>query len=254
MLRSNDLIFFFDFAIILGVIGFMLFYYCISGFFDMCDTTLIYIVRHGESLGNLHKICLGHTDLGLTERGREQAAATAKALASVNFCRIYSSDLVRAVETALPHAEIRGLSEEDILRSYELRELYFGDWENAAVEDLKRDYGDMFTVGWRQNFGTFTPPRGESVQGCAERMHRELVKIGRENLGGTVLVVSHAASIRALWGKILHLPAEEVCAAVQFPSNASYSTLKYDFSRDTLEPVDYSVDAHLAELRTALPG
>ena len=67
----------------------------------MGENTMIFIIRHGESVGNLHKICLGHTDLGLTDRGREQAASTANALKDVNFEAIYSSELIRAIETAL---------------------------------------------------------------------------------------------------------------------------------------------------------
>jgi len=220
----------------------------------MSTKTTIYIIRHGESVGNLHKICLGHTDLGLTERGRAQAELTAKALIDVDFAAIYSSDLVRAVDTALPNALLRGLTVENIHRTPLLRELYFGDWENAAVEDLIRNCGDMFTVGWRQNFGTFTAPNGESVVACADRMYSTIAKIAEEYTGKTVLVVTHAASIRALWGKISGLAPEKVCAAVPFPANASYSVINYDAQTRLLTPVSYSVDEHLADLRTALPG
>ena len=66
--------------------------------------TVIYLIRHGESEGNLKRICLGNTDLGLTEKGREQAEKTAKALSPVDIDAIYSSDLIRAVQTAEPHA------------------------------------------------------------------------------------------------------------------------------------------------------
>ena len=38
-----------------------------------CCVTKIYLIRHGESVGNLHRICLGHTDLDLTDLGFEQA-------------------------------------------------------------------------------------------------------------------------------------------------------------------------------------
>ena len=229
----------------------------------------IYIIRHGESIGNLHRICLGHTDLGLTDRGREQALLTANALFGVKFVAIYSSDLVRAVETALPNAELRGLGETDISRTSQLRELYFGDWENASVEDLMNNYGDMFTIGWRQNFGTFTPPKGESVPALADRMCRALSDIAKnvvrvmgenlyENANGddelNLLVVTHAASIRAFWGRISGYAAEDVCAAVPFPSNASYSIVDYDVSRDKFTPIEYSVDGHLSDLKTALPG
>ncbi|MBR3680807.1 MAG: histidine phosphatase family protein [Clostridia bacterium] len=314
-----------------------------------------FIIRHGESLGNLNKICLGHTDLGLTDRGHEQASLTADALKDIPFLRIYSSDLVRAVETALPNASLRGLGAADIISRTDLRELYFGDWENAAVAFLEAEYREMFTVGWRQGFGTFTPPNGESVPALANRICNALAEVARECaldarckvlsegcFGGAkvlsdgsfnspedlsnvcsnnakglsdgssarvkdcakedvatnaknrcradftgescaekdgevnagmpckadyigecstakdveinVLVVSHAASIRAFWGKISGYRADEVCAAVPFPSNASYSVVDYDLESEAFTPISYSVDGHLSELKTALPG
>ena len=65
------------------------------------NDTLIYIIRHGESLGNKNRKFLGHTDLDLTDLGYAQALKTAECLASVPFDRIYSSDLIRAYNTAL---------------------------------------------------------------------------------------------------------------------------------------------------------
>ena len=76
---------------------------------------LVYLVRHGESVGNLNKVVLGHTDLSLTDKGREQAALTADYLCEVDFCAIYSSDLKRALETALPHSKIHGLDRKSVV-------------------------------------------------------------------------------------------------------------------------------------------
>jgi broad specificity phosphatase PhoE len=73
------------------------------------ENTRIYVIRHGESVGNLHRICLGHTDLDITELGVKQAEKTAEALSGVDFAAIYASDLIRAVHTAEPHAKMRGL-------------------------------------------------------------------------------------------------------------------------------------------------
>lgn len=202
--------------------------------------TVIYLIRHGESLGNYNKECLGHTDKDLTELGHEQARRTATELSSVLLDEIYSSDLIRAYNTALPHAEIRSMK---ITTTPLLRELYFGEWEGMRVEDIRNNYGDMFSVGWRRGFGTFTPPGGEYIQDCAERVYNELVRIGGLHLGGNVLVVSHAAAIRALWGKINRLAPEEVCEAYQFPENASYSVI--EFEDGELHPVSYSNSAHL---------
>ena len=211
------------------------------------NVTTIYIVRHGESVGNLHRICLGHTNLDLTELGLEQAKKTAEALENVDFAGIYSSDLQRAVHTAEPHAKKRGL---EINTSPDFRELYFGNWENASVPMLKEKFHEQFMIGWRQNFGTFTAPEGESVVAMAERMVSGLEKIAALHLGKTILVTSHAAAIRALWGKISGYAPSEWAEAFPFPTNASYSVLEYDGV--ALKPVSYSNDSHLGELVTAI--
>lgn len=210
--------------------------------------TVIYLIRHGESEGNLKRICLGHTDLGLTEKGREQAVKTAGALSGVSIDAVYSSDLIRARQTAEPHAVMRGLSVTGIEA---LRELYFGDWENQYVDYLTETYGEMFTVGWRKNFGTFTVPKGESVVHCAARAEKALSDIAEAHPGGAVIVVSHAALIRALWGRLSGKSPEEYADFVPFPSNASFSVIVYDGRR--LIPVSYSNDKHMGELATGLP-
>jgi broad specificity phosphatase PhoE len=212
--------------------------------------TVIYLIRHGESLGNKNRICLGHTDLDLTERGFKQAELTAKQLSDVEISAIYSSDLIRAYNTALPNAEARGL---EISTTQALRELYFGEWENRSVVDIIEEYGDMFPVGWRQHFASFTPPGGDSVQVCAERMDNELRALASCHIEEQIIVVSHAAAIRALWGRINCLSPEEASSAISFPSNASYSVIEFDGVADKLIPISYSNDEHLAELITVIP-
>lgn len=207
--------------------------------------TTIYLIRHGESVGNLNRICLGHTDLDLTELGHKQAKCTADALSDVKISAIYSSDLIRAVHTAEPHALKRGLN---ITKNPDFRELFFGNWENASVLMLKEKFHEQFMIGWRQNFGTFTAPNGESVVEMAERMARGLEKAAKEHPGEIILVTSHAAAIRALWGKISGHKPSEWAEAYPFPTNASYSVLEYDGV--ALTPVSYSNDTHLGELVT----
>ena len=209
------------------------------------NKTKIYLIRHGESVGNLHRICLGHTDLDLTELGMKQAEKTAEALSDVKFTAVYASDLVRAIHTAEPHARLRGL---EIATDDRFRELYFGNWENASVLMLKEQFHDEFTIGWRQNFGTFTAPNGESVVAMAKRMLEGLKNAAERNLGENILVTSHAAAIRALWGKISGYTPDQWADAFPFPTNASYSILEYD--GESLIPVSYSNDAHLGDLVT----
>ncbi|MFN2227765.1 MAG: histidine phosphatase family protein [Anaerolineae bacterium] len=62
----------------------------------------IYFVRHGESQANLlHEISNRGLRHGLTYRGREQAAALAQRLQRCSITRIYSSPLLRAIETSV---------------------------------------------------------------------------------------------------------------------------------------------------------
>ena len=217
----------------------------LSAAVESSENTRIYVIRHGESVGNLHRICLGHTDLDITELGMKQAEKTAEALSDVDFAAIYSSDLIRAVHTAEPHAKMRGLT---VNTDEAFRELYFGNWEHASVLMLKEKFHDEFTIGWRQNFGTFTAPMGESVVAMAERMEDGVKRIAGKHRGKNILLTSHAAAIRALWGKISGFKPSEWADAYPFPTNASYSIL--EFNGEELISVSYSNDSHLGELVT----
>ena len=113
---------------------------------------------------------------------------------------------------------------------------------------LKEKFHEQFMIGWRQNFGTFTAPEGESVVHMAERMVLGIENIAKKHIGEKILVTSHAAAIRALWGKISGCEPCEWADAYPFPTNASYSVLEY--KNGMLTPVSYSNDAHLGELIT----
>ena len=71
--------------------------------------TKLILIRHGESLGNAVRKLLGHTDLDLSPLGYQQAEAAAVALKDERIDAIYSSDLLRAYNTAVPHARLRGI-------------------------------------------------------------------------------------------------------------------------------------------------
>lgn len=212
--------------------------------------TVFYLIRHGQSIGNATNTYLGHTDLDLSELGYEQAAATAEHLRDVHFDAIYSSDLLRAHNTAVPHAKMRGL---EITDSRELREIYIGDWEGYPIDRLISEHYEDFHDRWLGEFGTFAFPGGESVKAGADRFYNELCRIARENEGKTVLVTAHAAIIRAFWCKMNGImPLEAWGGAFPFSSNASYSICTFDGEKFT--PKAYSCDSHFqnTSLRTAL--
>ena len=208
--------------------------------------TRLILIRHGESLGNSKRIILGHTDWDLSPLGYRQAEITTAALAGRHVDAIYSSDLIRAYHTVLPMASSRGLA---VTTDASLRELYVGDWEGREVHELIDTYGDLYLVEWRQHFGTFIAPGGESVVALGERIERALAKIAEKNEGKTVIIGLHAAAIRSFWGRISGIAPENLAEAFPFPTNASFSEV--DFEDGEFYPVAYSCDAHLAQLVTA---
>ena len=203
----------------------------------------IYFVRHGQSLGNAKHTLLGHTDLDLSELGYKQARATAEAMREINIDAIFASDLKRAFNTAVPHGELRGIP---VVGDERLRECYIGEWENQTSDWCRENYPVAFCVDWINAFGTFTFPGGESTLGGGERFLRRTLEICKENEGKDILIVSHAAVLRAFWGIISGLAPEEVGDRLAFPTNASYSVCEFDGER--LIPIEYSHDEHLAEI------
>lgn len=82
----------------------------------------IYFVRHGESQANLlHEISNRGLQHGLTRQGREQALTLARHLQSLSIACIYSSPLLRAIETSILIANQLGLDYEVVaaLREYD---------------------------------------------------------------------------------------------------------------------------------------
>ncbi len=82
----------------------------------------IYFARHGESQANLlHEVSNRGLRHGLTRRGREQAVALAHRLQNLPIMHIYSSPVLRAIETSVILANRLDLDYEvvEALREYD---------------------------------------------------------------------------------------------------------------------------------------
>ena len=197
------------------------------------------LIRHGQSIGNLKRIYLGHTDLGLSELGVEQAERCAEYFKDEEFSAIYSSDLKRAYNTALPHTKYHDLP---IIATEDLREIYMGLWEGMPIEEMRARWQYEYEVAWLHRFGDFTTPEGEKVTDAAKRIYNKLLSIAKET-EGKILVTTHAALIRALWGYISGLEPADWGEANFFPANASASFVGFDGEK--LIPIRYSFDDYL---------
>jgi len=145
----------------------------------------IYLTRHGETDWNAKRMLQGHTDTSLNETGRAQAEALAKEAVKLGIKHIFSSDLLRAKETAEIVGESLGL---DIVFDKRLRELGFGDFEG-------RDYytiSEQEWAGFNENPESFN---AETKQQLYDRVKNFLGEICGKNLGN-VLVVSHGGALK----------------------------------------------------------
>ena len=60
----------------------------------------LYVIRHGQSEGNIRGVFSGWLQHNLTEKGREDARKAGRIIEKVKFDKVYTSDLNRAIETA----------------------------------------------------------------------------------------------------------------------------------------------------------
>jgi broad specificity phosphatase PhoE len=154
--------------------------------------TTIFLARHGESDWNAANRFQGHSDRPLTELGRRQAEALAEAVARENVGAIYSSPLIRALETARIVAARTGLP---VMEDEDLREVDTGGWSGLSREEVQQRFPEGFDrwisggAGWED---------GESYEDMAERSLRAVGRIAEAHPRGRVLVVSHGGPIRAI--------------------------------------------------------
>ena len=209
--------------------------------------TVFYLVRHGQSMGNLQERMLGHTDEDLSELGYRQAAITFEYMKERHIDAVYSSPLMRAFHTAEPHAKHRGLVAQPL---DDLKEIFLGEWEGMSVYDVIHRWPYTFWEIWRANFGVCTPPKGEYVQDAADRVLNALAALAEKHPGQTLLIGGHAGIFRAAVARIMGIPALRVGSDLPYPSNASVTTVEYENGQFRL--IKFSEDEHLADLATNL--
>ena len=167
--------------------------------------TRIILIRHGESLGNIKKIFLGHTDWDLTERGYEQAKRMAEYIDNYGVDVIYASDLKRAYNTANEVAKRRNMN---IIKTKEFREIFAGLWEGRSYAELDEKYPEERRK-WGADIGNAVCTDGESVKELQERVVNEFYRIAEENKGKTVLIGTHATPIRMIKCHVLGKKTED---------------------------------------------
>ena len=174
----------------------------------------ITLVRHGQTAWNVGRRFQGRSDIPLSDVGRAQAAAASRALASDRFDVVYSSDLIRAVETAEMIAAPHDLA---IHRDERLREFDFGEWEGLTWAQITQRWPHLLEHGGTEA-KYYQPTGGESFDDVRERVRSFLADV-RARREGQVLVVTHAG--------VLHAAVDGLAEGVSF-DQASITRIAMD--------------------------
>lgn len=165
-------------------------------------TTRICFVRHGETDWNVEKRIQGLTDIPLNEKGRGQAVAMAFNAAHVSFRAIYSSDLVRAVDTAKALAEREGL---EVKLLPQLRERNFGIFQGLTAAEGEQRHPEAY-----QRYAARDPhydfETGESLLDLAARVTEAVDWMVRHHSGQTIAAVTHGGVLDILFRKATGRP------------------------------------------------
>lgn len=170
---------------------------------------IVFLIRHGESIGNAKGLHQGQkNDFPLSKLGKEQSNYLKERLKNLKIDAIYSSDLLRAKETAEILSKSKGMTP---LLDKRLRERDFG--VIGEKEDIMKEW-DVFLKQHIEkgiNPREATPEEGESDKDHFDRVSsffEDLKKNHKER--DTILIIAHGGTNKVAFGVIGHLPLEKM--------------------------------------------
>jgi 2,3-bisphosphoglycerate-dependent phosphoglycerate mutase len=165
-------------------------------------TTRLCIVRHGETAWNAEHRVQGQLDIPLNEIGLRQAQAVGRTLKDERFDAIYSSDLVRARQTAQPSANLFSMK---ILLEKDLRERHYGIFERLTYAEVKVRYPEDY-ARFEARDPEYAFRTGESLKDFSARSIAVISRIVNEHEDENILVFTHGGVLDKLYRFITGLP------------------------------------------------
>jgi broad specificity phosphatase PhoE len=184
--------------------------------------TSLHLVRHGETDWNVQGRWQGQADVALNEHGRAQARQSAEKLAGLPLAAIYSSDLVRAAETARTIAQVNPAP---LILEPRLREIHQGEWQGQLVQEIKAHHLDAYRQD-SQDPLQMAAPGGETTRQVRERAVAAVRDLVDRYPSGNVVVVSHGFTLAVLITHFNQVPFEKVWE--QIPQNGEIIRLEVE--------------------------
>ena len=142
--------------------------------------TILYLVRHGETVDNANQIMQGQTQGELNENGRRQAREFAEQWKDRDIDIVIASDLKRSVDTAAIIAAPHGL---EVVTTPLLRERDWGGFTGRFIPDLK---------------GEVWPDDIETLENLLSRAGEFIAYVKKTYPGKKVLAVGHGIVNKAI--------------------------------------------------------
>ena len=163
--------------------------------------THLYLVRHAETDYNRNKIVQGRgVDVPLNELGLSQASELARRFQSIQLDAIYSSTLIRAVQTA---KLIAGYHQVPLIQMRDLEEMSWGIYEGRARSPELIEAFKKMKDEWGNGNYAYGVEAGESILDVEERGLRAVNYIARKHIGDHVVLVAHGRFLRVILASIL---------------------------------------------------
>lgn len=209
------------------------------------DKTEFVFFRHGQTADNVAGILQGHRNTPLDDLGRRQACMAAERIRNMHIDAVFSSDLLRAFETAEIIGEAVGVVP---VPTRGLREWHLGDLEGRFSKDLWNDYFEIMNC-FREDTGDIPVPGGESRYTFEKRVVDCIEKIAAENEGKRVVIVTHTGVLHCIFKHIVGPVAagnfQPVCSNVSYNSASRTSEGRWRLSC-------WNDVSHLTEFNTSL--
>ncbi|MEB0134386.1 histidine phosphatase family protein [Actimicrobium sp. CCC2.4] len=161
--------------------------------------TELLLIRHGETDWNAERRLQGFLDIGLNDRGRQQAAALAQTLRNELIDAVIASDLQRAVHTAQALALPRGLT---VLTDATLRERCYGAFEGLRYDEIV-DHFPQAHASWmaREIDARFPPGQqiAETLREFSARAVENVIAIAQRYDGQKIAIVTHGGVLDCVY-------------------------------------------------------
>jgi probable phosphomutase (TIGR03848 family) len=160
---------------------------------------ILFLVRHALTPVTGQKLIGRLPGFSLSEKGREQAAATALRLADAPLKAVYSSPMERCVETA---EAIAGHHKLKVQTVDDLAEIDYGSWQGRSLKSLYN------VKGWKElraRPADFRFPGGETIREASTRGMVAVDALRLKHKDKAVAVCSHCDMIKLIVAACLGL-------------------------------------------------